>query len=120
MTYNDDPAIDVEVEIGTVDSPVNVGSNGSTFESGTQRIKSATRLSGTITSDDSASINVTVEWLNSDGSVRREQSPPPLQSVADGDVDEFTLNIKSNRFNLKVADASGSADNRVHGSAKAI
>lgn len=115
MVFNDDPVINVEIEIGTVSSPTNIGSNGSTFESGTQNVE-AEDLTMTILSASSATFNVKIEWLDPDGNVRREEAPTPLQGVTD--VEDSLVTIKGNRFNLKVEDASSSATNNVHGTAK--
>lgn len=106
-----------DVDIGTADEPVNIGTGGSKFESGTRDTGGAQELSGTVISDQSNTFNIKVEWQDDDGNSLREEAPSSLQGVTD--VTEFNLIVKSDHFNLIVEDASGNATNEVHGSANA-
>lgn len=105
-------AEDADVDIGTSSSPHDLDSGNNNFSSGIRSVGGATELSGQIISDDNAQFNIKVDWVDDDGNVAITHAKPALQGVTDV---YFNIIMRSDRFKLRVEDASG-GQNRVHGS----
>lgn len=102
-----------DIDIGTNASPHDL--NTSDFESGPKNAGGAEALAGEITSQDSATFSVKVDWLNDENEVIITHEPAGLTDVTDVN---FNLIMRSDRFELRVTDTSG-GQNRIHGTANA-
>lgn len=106
---------DADMNIGTASNPQDLDGGSNDYDSGARNVGGSEAIAGQIVSDDSAQFNVHVDWLDADDNVVITHSPAALQGVTDVD---FTLVSRSDRFKVRVEDASG-GQNRVHGSINA-
>lgn len=102
-----------DVNVGTVAEPRDLIADGD-FSTGTRNTGGAEALAGEFVSTDSNAFNVLVDWLDADENVVHTHAPAPIQGVTDVD---FSLRVRSDRWQLRVEDASGAGQNRVRGSA---
>lgn len=104
-----------DIDVATVAEPHDLIDDGN-FESGMRVTGGAEALAGDLISADGATFTVEVDWLNEDGEVLRTHDPSALQDVTELD---FNLIVRSDRFEVRVMDTSGGAQNNIHGSINA-
>jgi len=103
-----------DIDVGTVASPVDLTTGD--FNSGQRNVGGAEALAGDLISDDTNTFTVEVDWLDDDNNVTRTYSPSALTDVTEI---QFNLIVRSDRFEVRVTDTSGGAQNNVHGSVNA-
>jgi hypothetical protein len=108
-------AAESDIDIATASNPTNIGTDGSAFESGQRQTGGAREVAISAVSDDDAAFNVEIEWMDENGNVLRTEAPSALQGVTD--INKATIIAVSDNFNLRLADASGNAQNNVYGTA---
>lgn len=108
------PESEADIDVGTAASPIDL--TGGDFESGSKNAGGAEALGGKFISDDNNTFSVEIDWLDDDGNVAITSSPASLTDVTDV---EFNLVMRSDRFEVRLTDTSGGAQNNVHGTANA-
>lgn len=106
------PESEADINIGTASNPLDLDGGANDFDSGARNVGGSEAIAGEIISDDSANFNVLVDWLDANDNVVITHSPSAIQGVSDV---EFNLVSRSDRFKVRVEDASG-GQNRIHGS----
>lgn len=105
---------ETDVNVGTTDNPVDMIDAGD-YDSGPRNTGGAEAIAGEFETDDGNAFNVEIDWLDANEDVVATHDPPAAQGVT-GSI-EFAWRVRSDRWRLRVEDASGAAQNRIRGSA---
>lgn len=109
-------ADEADIDVGTEANPHDLDGGSNDFSSDNKNAGGAGALVMQVESDDSASFNIHVDWLDDEENVVITTSKAALQGVTE--VEKAALRMRSDRFRVRIEDASG-GQNRIHGSCNA-
>lgn len=106
---------EADINVGQAGAPRDLDGGANDFDSGPKNVGGSEAIAGQVISEDDATFNVEIDWLDSDENVVLTHNPSALQGVTDVD---FNVISRSDRFKVRIEDASGGTNN-VRGSINA-